>query len=245
LKDRESFPFESGLAGDEVSSTHETDTMPGSSTDQLEVAQAGRSHSDTAGAVRVEARPVDLANYLRERGDELSEVWAAEINARDLRQRTEFDRMVGHFMSRLVAFLPWLMGPHSPHIQPLWDRTAELFGVMAAKRGLAAGEVIEEFQILRELLIRTLSKDPLVEGSLSLRDTLRLHRIVDSGVTYASVGHTDAMFFQFLEGEESCGVQTHEEIVREAEAQLALVEEELAQIVETTPVEAASNALDN
>lgn len=245
MRDRESSSLEGGVVEGEVSSMHSTDAMPGSSTDHLDAAEAGRSRPDGVRVVANEARPVDLANYLRARSAELSEAWAAEILARDLGQGTEFNRVVGRFMSRLVAFLPWLIGPHSPHVQPLWDRTAELFGVMAAKRGLAAGEVIEEFQILRELLIRTLFKDPLLEGSLSLRDTLLLHRIVDNGVTYASVGHTDAMFFQFLEGHEPPVVRTHEEIVREAETQLALVEEELAQIVETTPAEATSNALEN
>jgi hypothetical protein len=238
LKNRESSSLERGVAEEGASSTHKTVAMP-------EATETDRAHSNITDAIRIEARPVDLANYLRERADELSEVWAAEIGARDLGQGTDFDRVVERFMSRLVAFLPWLMGPHSPHIQPLWDRTAELFGVMAAKRGLAAGEVIEEFQIIRELLVRTLFRDPPAEGSLSLRDTLRLHRIVDSGVTHASVGHTDAMFFQFLEAREAHVVRTHEEILLEAEAQLTLVEEELAQIVETTPAEAASNALEN
>jgi hypothetical protein len=137
------------------------------------------------------------------------------------------------------------MGPHGPHVQALFDRTAELFGTMAAKRGLAAGEVIEEFQILRELLIRKFFDDPPAEGPPSLRDTLRMNRIVDSGVTHASVGHTDALFFMFLEAEQPRVAQTPREIVAEAEAQLALVAQELAQTVGTSPVEAARNALDN
>jgi hypothetical protein len=180
-------------------------------------------------------RPIDLAKYLRARSGELAEAWAAEIGQRGLGQGSGIDRVVGRFMSQLTAMLPWLLGPHGSHVQPLWDRTAELFGVMAAKRGLAAGEVMEEFQILRDLLIRTIYKDPPAEGLLSLRDTLRLNRIVDRGVTHASVGHTDAMFFELFERKDVDSVTpTPDELAREAEAQLDAVRNELGQIVETT-----------
>jgi hypothetical protein len=210
--------------------------MPSSPLDQLE-ATGKHENRPRRGAGRRRARPLDLANYLRARGDELAEAWTSEIVARELGQGTQFDRIVGRFMARLTGMLPWLLGPHSVHVQPLWDRTAELFGMMAAKRGLAAGEVIEEFQILRDLLIRTLFRDPPREGPLSLRDILRLNRIVDSGVTHASVGHTDALFFQYLEDQDHPIRMPPEEIMREADRQLALVEEELAQVVQVTPVE--------
>ena len=175
----------------------------------------------------------------------MAESWASEIGARDVGQSTEYDGMVGRFMSQLTALLPWLLGPHAPHIQPLWDRTAELFGSIGAKRGLAAGEVIEEFQILRYVLIRRLHEEPPPGGRVSLRDTLRLNRVVDRGIVHASVGHTDVLFFQFFEAQERPIENSPGDIVREAEAQLALVDEELAQIVEITPVEAASDRPDN
>jgi len=168
-----------------------------------------------------------------------------EIAARDLGPGNQFDQVVRRFMYQLAELLPWLMGPHGPHVRPLWHRTAELFGVMAAKRGLAAGEVIEEFQILRELLIRMLLEHPLAEGALSLRDILRLNRIVDSGVVHASVGHTDAMFFQFFGPQENQVSQTPEEIVREAERQLVLVAQELSQVVDVTPAEPVRDVLGN
>jgi len=173
---------------------------------------------------------LDLANYLQERADELAKNWSAEIVARDVGQGTVYDEIVGRFMAQLTSLLPWLLGPYGSHIQPLWERTAELFGVIGAKRGLAAGEVIEEFQILRDLLIRTLFRDPPPQGPLSLRDTLRMNRIVDKGVTHASVGHTDAMFFQFFESDVAVATSP-DDIIGEAEIQLDLVEVELARIV--------------
>jgi len=217
--------------------------MSSSRTDKVEVASKPQGSGTSRGPAN--ARPVDITNYLLARSNELAQTWSTEICGRDLGQGTGFDGMVGRFMAQLTSLLPWLLGPHSAHIQPLWDRTAELFGVMAAKRGLAAGEVIEEFQILRDLLIRTLFRDPPPEGSLSLRDTLRINRIVDRGVTLASVGHTDAMFFQYLEGPEAPGQASPDMIVREADMQLALVEAELAQIVEVTPLDTAAVAPGN
>ncbi|HZD04020.1 MAG TPA: hypothetical protein VE173_03855, partial [Longimicrobiales bacterium] len=63
-------------------------------------------------------------------------------------------------------------------------------------------EVIEEFQLLRDGIIRLVFEDPPHDGDtrMSLRDILRLNRVVDLGVTYASVGHTDALFFALFQG---------------------------------------------
>jgi hypothetical protein len=210
--------------------------MPGPA-DEIDVVAKLPKARPAGGAVKT--GPADLANYLRARSEEIAVTWASEINARNAGQGTHFDPVVGRFMAQFTGLLPWLLGPHGAHVQPLWDRTAELFGVMAAKRGLAAGEVIEEFQILRDLLIRALFRDPPPEGSLSLRDTLRINRIVDRGVTLASVGHTDAMFFQFLEASESAVDTSPATIASEADVQLALVEAELLQIVGITPAESS------
>lgn len=84
----------------------------------------------------------------------------------------------------------------------LWRQTAELYGNVGAMRGLAAGEIIEEFQVLRDSLIRLLYADPPPGGlpRVSLREVLRLNRFVDRGVTHASIGHTDSLFFAHFQG---------------------------------------------
>jgi len=211
--------------------------MSSSPPEHLEVTEQDEIPPRRSGGHTRRARPLDLARYLQERAAELSEAWTADIVARDLGQGTVYDRVVGRFVARFAGLLPWMVGPHASHVHPLWNRAAELFGAMSAKRGLAAGEVIEEFQILRHLLIRTLFRDPPREGPLSLRDILRLNRIVDSGVTYASVGHTDALFFQYLEAQDAPVQASPEEIIDEADRQLAMIEEELGQIVgETVPI---------
>jgi len=216
--------------------------MPSSPPENLEVTKQDEIPARRSGDHARRARPLDLARYLQEHAAELAEAWTAEIVARDLGQGTYYDRVVGRFVSRFTGLLAWMVGPHAPHVQPLWDRAAELFGAMAAKRGLAAGEVIEEFQILRDLLIRTIFRDPPTEGPLSLRDILRMNRIVDNGVTHASVGHTDALFFQYLEAHDAPVHSSPEEIIDEAERQLALIEDELGQIVgDAAPVGAMEN----
>ena len=130
-----------------------------------------------------------------------------------------------------VGLLPLMLGPYREQIQPLWDRAAELYGAMAAKRGLAAGEAIEEVHALRELVIRDLYRDPPAGGSvrLSLREILRMNRALDRIVTHASVGHTDALFFEFFEVE-APKLPKGPEAYEEAGAQLGQIEAEVEEI---------------
>ena len=135
--------------------------------------------------------------------DELAQRWSLAIRDDGPGPSEQLDVVLDAFTQHLVRFLPWMLGPYRETVEPLWVKSSELFGSVAARRGLAAGEVIEEFQLLRELVIRDLYKDPPMGGRLplSLREVLRLNRGIDRGVTHASVGHTDALFFQFFEGE--------------------------------------------
>ena len=112
------------------------------------------------------------------------------------------------FVDLVLELLPATLGPLRRQVEPLWSQAAELFGSFAAQRGLAAGEVIEEFQILREVVIRRLWADPPPTNSsrTALREALRLNRVLDRGVTHASVGHTDALFFALFQGS---GVPEH------------------------------------
>lgn len=176
--------------------------------------------------------PVELAEWLDRRRESLSERWAAEIRSQGAGSGVPIDRVVDAFTSHLVRFLPWMLGPHRDTIEPVWIRAAELFGSIAARRGLAAGEAIEEFQILRELVIRDLYRDPPLGGRLplSLREILRLNRGIDRGVTHASVGHTDAMFFQFFESD-GVGGGVGEDLIDEVREQLRVNAEELEAVV--------------
>ncbi len=176
--------------------------------------------------------PLELATWLRDRTPELGARWSAEIRARGLGQGPEVDRVVERFIEELLLLLPRLLGPERALVEPVWVRACELFGTMSAKRGLAAGEVIEEFHILRELLIRELYADPPLgaRAPLSLREILRLNRALDRGVTQASVGHTDAMFFQFFEEDVDEPAMKGPEILEQVEAELDAIVAELAEV---------------
>jgi hypothetical protein len=186
----------------------------------------------------------ELGDWLQSRVLGLADEWAAEIKVRGMGHATVVDEIVARQVLQLSSMMPWLLGRHATPLQPLWSRACELFGAVAAKRGLAAGEVVEEFQILRVLIIRELYQDPLVGGAPTLRDALRLNGIVDRGVTHASVGHTDAMFFQLLEDSDAPVGLSADQIAREAEAQLVLIREEVEAIVGPgeIPLEAAAES---
>jgi len=173
----------------------------------------------------------ELADWLQGRVLGLAEEWAAEIRVRGMGHATVVDEIVARQVLQLSSMMPGLLGRHATQLQSLWSRACELFGAVAAKRGLAAGEVVEEFQILRVLIIRELYQDPLVGGAPTLREALRVNGIVDRGVTHASVGHTDAMFFQLLEDSDAPVGLSADQIAREAQAQLELIREEVDAIV--------------
>jgi hypothetical protein len=85
-------------------------------------------------------------------------------------------------------------GPLRRPALELWLVASEGYGRTAAERGLAAGEVVEELQHLRELLIRRLSElIAALPARASMTTVLRLNRILDSGITHAVVGYTDAL----------------------------------------------------
>lgn len=144
---------------------------------------------------------MDLANWLEERSGRIGARWAEAIAG--TRPTDAVFKAVGPlFCSTLVSFLPGVLTAYRHQIEPLWREASSLFGAVAARRGLSAGEVIEEFHELRDGLIRlTFEEPPMAEGSrLSLREVLHLNRTLDVGVTQASVGHTDLMFFSLIHG---------------------------------------------
>jgi hypothetical protein len=178
--------------------------------------------------------PKELTVWLRGRVGSLTKLWVDEIRARGLGGDAAVHQVVERFAELLVGLLPLMLGPHRDQITPLWDRTAELYGAVAAKRGLAAGEAIEEVHQLRELVIRDLYRDPPLGGRvpLSLREILRLSRALDRAVTHVSVGHTDALFFEFFGSDGGRSLLSGDDVVAEAGAQLESISQEVRRIVD-------------
>lgn len=86
------------------------------------------------------------------------------------------------------------VGPFRREVMPIWIKACEQYGRVGSMRGLAAGEVVEELQHLRDIL--TLRLAPIVTAlrpRQALAIMLRLNRLVDRGIATAVVGYTDAL----------------------------------------------------
>jgi hypothetical protein len=177
--------------------------------------------------------PLELAEWLQKKLPAIREQWARRIHEDGVGRSEPWDRIVDEFTYLLVSFLPPLLGPLRGELRPIWDRCAELFGATAAQRGLAAGEVIEELQVLRELVIRELYRDPPMGGKvpLSLREILHLNRAIDRAVTHASVGHTDALFFELFEQGEDQDRMPPAALAEEVTKQISVIRDEFESTV--------------
>jgi hypothetical protein len=96
-----------------------------------------------------------------------------------------------------------LVGPLRRETKAVWNQVTEFYGRHAASRGLAAGEVVEEMQYLRELLIRFLAPEiAQLRPRQGMALLLRLNRLVDRGVTMAVIGYTNALVATLLPSNE-------------------------------------------
>jgi hypothetical protein len=144
----------------------------------------------------------DFTDWVDSRRTEIAVHWGTLVAQRTGRSYEPVDPLLARFYDLCLRLLPACLGPYRSQFVPLFRTLAELYGSVGAARGLAAGEIIEEVQILRDLLIRRLFAEPprFKRAPVLLREILRLNRLVDRSVTYASVGHTDAMFFTLFQG---------------------------------------------
>ena len=131
----------------------------------------------------------------------------------------------------LIDVLGESIGPMRRDVQEVWFRACEHYGRMAAARGLAAGEVVEEIQFLRELLIRNLAA---VLATLRARQAmalfLRLNSVLDKGISVAVVGYTDALVATLFAQNGVPAADTDLD-QGEIERQLDVIEAELAELV--------------
>jgi hypothetical protein len=130
----------------------------------------------------------------------------------------------------IIELLGEMVGPVRRETKPVWYHACEHFGRLAATRGRAAGEVVDEMQFLRELLIRNLA--PVLAGvraRQAMAIMLQLNRVLDKGIGVAVVGYTDALVATIFaqNGVPSAGTAVDaEEVTR----QLEQIEGELAAV---------------
>ena len=169
-----------------------------------------------------------LGEWLEAQRGFLAIYWFDEILHR-VSMEPEMERILERFLNLLTRMIPGALDHRRSVVDPVWKRAAELYGTLGAQRGLAAGDIVEEFQIVREAVVRILFQAPPTRYGtpLSLSDALRLNRFLDSGVTHASIGHTDGLFFALFQGS---GVSTvpATKLVAEVEEQLGSLEVEWA-----------------
>ena len=85
------------------------------------------------------------------------------------------------------------------HSLKVYNRTRSSPDIAAKADDAAAGEVVEEMQYLRELLIRFLAPSiAALRPRQGMALLLRLNRLVDRGVAMAVVGYTDELAASLL-----------------------------------------------
>ncbi len=99
----------------------------------------------------------------------------------------------------VIDCLVEMLGPFRRDARTVWQHVMEHYGRMAAARGLAAGEVVEELQQLRVLLIKYIGAFvAAMRPRRAVAVLLRLNAIVDGGIASAVVGYTDALVASLL-----------------------------------------------
>lgn len=126
--------------------------------------------------------------------DDLTEAWAQWVTDRHTGGQELEPFKLRRTLRLIVALLGHMTGPLRREAREPWFAATELFGRLAESRGLSAGEVVDELQHVRGLLIVELG-DLIVAmpARQQLPAVLRLNRVVDIGVSNAVVGYTDAL----------------------------------------------------
>lgn len=167
--------------------------------------------------------------------DRLVADWTRWILARVGASPTVRPETLERQLRLLVELLIETAGPLRRSALELWLLASEGYGRTAAERGLAAGEVVEELQHLRELLIRRLSElIAALPARASMATVLRLNRILDSGITHAVVGYTDTLV-ETLFAQRGVPVGASGPVEDEIAQRLAHVEAELEQLRRRNP----------
>ena len=121
--------------------------------------------------------------------------WLADRSGSRNIPRTMVERQFRLVIDTLIEML----GPLKREARLIWIHVLEHYGRTAAARGLAAGEVVEELQQLRVLLIKYIGTTVAeMRPRRAVALFLRLNDIVDSGIATAVVSYTDALVASLL-----------------------------------------------
>ena len=174
-----------------------------------------------------------LKAWLQRYEPEIATRWLQELKAGSWSLPEEGGNVLETVATHLVSFLPSCFGEKREAGMDAWRDAAHLYGSLGLRRGLATGEVMEEFQLLRHVIFRLFLLEPAsdalgseVPRDVSPLDLLTLNRVLDMGVTGANVAYVDDLFFAHLQGSGVPeGITT--ELAEEMERQLRALRKEL------------------
>jgi hypothetical protein len=164
---------------------------------------------------------------IAEMRDSMVSQWADWLGDRTAGAHTIPRQTVEREFRLLFDVMTEMVGPLRREVNTVWFHVCEHYGRVASTRGLAAGEVVEELQYLRELLIRNLAPVLVaMRARQGMAIMLRLNRVIDKGIAVAVVGYTDALVATLFSqnGVPSVG---GDQDFSEVERQLAALELEL------------------
>jgi hypothetical protein len=144
--------------------------------------------------------------------DELASTWGSWLADRQAGSLALDPETSGRMLRLITDLLVVMTGPMRREAETTWTAATQLYGRLASLRGLAAGEVVEELQHLRELLIREMADFFVaLPARQALPTVLRINRVLDTAVANAVVGYTDALVFAMF-AKEGVPVPTAENI---------------------------------
>jgi hypothetical protein len=188
-----------------------------------------RTFTPESDSVRA-SQPALLAagRVIAEMRDSMVSQWADWLGDRMTAAPTIPRHTVEREFRLLFDVMTEMVGPLRREVNTVWFHVCEHYGRTASARGLAAGEVVEELQFLRELLIRNLAPVLVaMRARQGMAIMLRLNRVIDKGVAVAVVGYTDALVATLFSQN---GVPSRDGAYHEAndvERQLDMLEQEL------------------
>jgi hypothetical protein len=166
--------------------------------------------------------------------DDLATTWGAWLAERQGGGPALDPETTGRMLRVITDLLVVMAGPMRREADVTWTAATQLYGRLAALRGLAAGEVVEELQHLREILIREMGDFFVaLPARQALPTVLRLNRVLDTAVANAVVGYTDALVFAMF-AKEGVPVPTAES-VQATITQIDAIEADCRLLAERSP----------
>ncbi len=145
---------------------------------------------------------MELKAWLENNENQIAERWFSEIKDHGGVHEAGAEEILQFFLDTLVAVIPFCLGNGRESGEEIWHQANDLYGALALRRGLSAGEVVEELQLLGRVILRFILEDlpPDGVGRSLQKEIMSLNKILDEGVVRANVAYVDDLFFAHLQG---------------------------------------------